>query len=41
MYIRGKVSLIQTAVMACSLFVLLLIIYSSASRLVNEKDLYY
>ena len=38
MYIRSKVSLIQTAVMACSLFVILLTIYLSASRLVNEKD---
>jgi methyl-accepting chemotaxis protein len=38
MYIRGKVSLVQTAVMAVSLFIILLIIYLSASRLVNEKD---
>ena len=38
MYIRTKASLIQTSVMAASLFIILLIIYSSASRLVNQKD---
>jgi methyl-accepting chemotaxis protein len=38
MYIRSKVSLIQTAVMALSLLIILVIIYTSVSRLVNEKD---
>ena len=37
MYIRTKTSLIQTSVMAASLFIILLIIYSSASGLIYEK----
>jgi methyl-accepting chemotaxis protein len=38
MLIRSKVSLIQTGLMAAALLVILIIIYLSASRLVNEKD---
>jgi methyl-accepting chemotaxis protein len=38
MYIRSKVSIIQSALLAVSLSVILLIIYSSVSTLVNEKD---
>ena len=38
MYIRTKVSIIQTAVMAVSLTLILMIIFFSTSKLVNEKD---
>jgi len=38
MYIRTKVTLLQTTVMAASLAVILFMIYVSASNLVNDKD---
>ena len=38
MYIRSKVSVIQSALLAVALSVILAIIYSSVSKLVNEKD---
>ena len=38
MYIRTKVTLIQTVVMAASLAIILTMIYSSVSKLVNVKD---
>ena len=38
MYIRTKVTLIQTVIMAASLAIILTMIYSSVSKLVNVKD---
>ncbi|MCK5352240.1 HAMP domain-containing protein, partial [bacterium] len=38
MFIRTKVTLIQTTVMTASLAIILLMIYSSVSKLVNVKD---
>ena len=38
MYIRTKVTLLQSIVMTASLGIILLVIYMSVSRLVNEKD---
>ena len=38
MYIRTKVTVLQAGVMTVSLAVILLVIYLSASKLVNEKD---